>query len=299
MLNKFESPQNAGMALFPKTLTALGMTDRMEDPTKMQNVKGMGTGAAALSSPPSALKQKMEAIISNIVMQEIHENIRNVHRLKVWTEKDLKHAKTLNLPQFNLQPSEYIRNIGSHVLTLVDHLESAIQNSGFEKMLLHQENEQQSELEKGKNETTETLTQLEVEKHKEENIHHNATRNEIDKWLNLVVNKTVHELFVELYQLNELSPKGNKQLIEDLNHLRGMAETLCVQEPEFIHAILKVLTCEVSNAQIIKEELLRDDNQSIDKDGSNYGKESRLRTSFEKKIATKFAILRGLNVRFV
>merc|ERR1712190_465588 len=76
-----------------------------------------------------------------------------------------------------------------------------------------------------------------------------------EKWLNLVLNEAVQTLFMEFYKLNGLSLRGTKQLVADLNYLCNVANTLYLDEPELIYAILAVLECKLGNSHTLKARL--------------------------------------------
>merc|ERR1712130_620419 len=116
-----------------------------------------------------------------------------------------------------------------------------------------------------------------------------------EKWLNLVLNEAIQALFMEFYKLNGLSLRGTKQLIADLNHFKNIANTLYLDEPEFIYAILTVLECKLGNSNALKVRLT----SKTDDMSNNKKTDPKLRSSFQRKVATKIAVLRGLNVRFV
>merc|ERR1712176_1066339 len=113
---------------------------------------------------------------------------------------------------------------------------------------------------------------------------------ESEKWLNLVLDECVQALFVELYNLNALTSHGAKQLIADLNYLLNIANAIYLDEPEFVWAILSVLHCKTGNDKDLKTKLL----ENIDEANNDKKNDPKLRTGFQRKVATKFAVLRGL-----
>ena len=84
-----------------------------------------------------------------------------------------------------------------------------------------------------------------------------------------------------------------------------MANALYVNQSPFVNAILMILQCKLGESHLLKEKLvfedtiINNDNNDNEDEESMMDQRPRLRNSFEKKIATKFAVLRQLNVRFV
>merc|ERR1712087_389478 len=116
-----------------------------------------------------------------------------------------------------------------------------------------------------------------------------------EKWLNLVLNEAVQILFMEFYKLNGLSLRGTKQMVSDLKYLCNVSKTLYLDEPEVIYAIVAVLECKLGNSSALKARMTSD----VEDMCNDKVKDPKLRTSFQRKVATKFAVLRGLNIRFV
>ena len=50
-------------------------------------------------------------------------SINNIHALPIWTEKAMKCEKRMYLPVFHVNPNEYNKKMGTHLLALVHQLE--------------------------------------------------------------------------------------------------------------------------------------------------------------------------------
>ena len=356
LLSKYRDFSNT-LSLFPKcvkltllTVSATSVVDKSQGKSKSNNKSGV----SGISSPPNAggnvndnfdliicqaLLDTIEKIVLNVMMHEIHKSLKNVSKLKVWTQNPSKKNKALGLPQFHLQPNEYIRSIGSHLLALVQQLESAqvhtttttltspqmgtnktpptkkTKQDDPDDLSQFENNDDDDENKAGEDDNDsdnddENGDAKEVKKNEDNDNDDNEIEEYIDSehWLNMVLDATVKALFEEFYKLNSLGLKGTKQLIADLAYLNNMANALYVNQSPFVNAILIILQCKLGESHLLKERLVFNDapvSTASNGDNDNQDEESmvdqrpRLRNSFEKKIATKFAVLRQLNVRFV
>jgi len=250
-----------------------------------------------------SVDNRVEHLLLNIMMQDIKCAVRGIHALDVWTKKTQSLVTQMKPP-----PNEYAKKIGNHWLALAQQLES---HGAHEENTLHQHKLMDMMVDKddGNNDDDEDedgKTQQQQQQEDNGSATEETQTDTIDseKWLNLVLNETVQALFMEFYKLNKLSLKGTKQMIEDLNYLCGAANAIYLDEPEFVYAILMILQCKLGNANTLRQRLLPTDadaneNDNAEEENDDDDDTPKLRTSFQRKVATKLAMLRGLNIRFV
>jgi len=149
-----------------------------------------------------------ESLVFQAMMQPINAQLRNLHTWGVWREK-ADDAKTLALPLFTVQPSDYVTRIGEHMLSLVQQLEP------------HMADDDPASPSSAKEE--------------------GGMHNEPLYWLDKVANKVLDTLTADIEKIDDFSDKGKRQMSADVSYLLNVMKALDVDTGEKVPKLMKML----------------------------------------------------------
>jgi len=150
----------------------------------------------------SALEQEGEDLVFIVMMKPIKENLLNLNKWSVWTEVK-KSSAGIVLPEFSLQPSDYITRVGEHMLSLVHQLEPYLGNTG------------ETEEKEGKEDSKMGAAY----------------------WLDRVAKDVLRILVEEVRKVEEFSSRGKKQMKTDISYLTNVMSALDVDEKEAVNNV--------------------------------------------------------------
>ena len=194
------------------------------------------SAAALFDSFISALHN----LIYDVMFVRIGARLGNLHEWPVWSStgqgKDLR-VSSIPLPSFSLQPSDYMIQVGEHLLTLVQQLEPFVKGddddeqdgannaSGGEGTRLSMASS--SPFGPSTPASTSALPSA-----------HPAPPSYLESdalyWLNLLCKGTFKSLLGSFAQINVLSERGAKQLATDLEYLVNVLSALGLQMPNSV-----------------------------------------------------------------
>eukprot|EP01027_Heterolobosea_sp_BB2_P013218 GEZU01019076.1.p1 GENE.GEZU01019076.1~~GEZU01019076.1.p1 ORF type:complete len:188 (-),score=51.84 GEZU01019076.1:400-963(-) len=148
------------------------------------------------------LQKEVERFVYDALFANIKSSLQTFTTLKQWDAQPTRNSP-YELPSFSLSPSGYITQIGEHLLTLPQQLET-----------LHQHHNHQAD---------------EEGSHLADQAHY---------WLDMVSKGTVEALQERIMLLPRLSDSGAKQLAADIDYLFNVMSALS----ESPHPSLKVMS---------------------------------------------------------
>jgi hypothetical protein len=176
-----------------------------------------------------ALLQEIRDLIYDYMFQVIRLKLDSFESWPIWHEQSK--SSLLKLPVFSLQPSEYMTQVGEHLLTLVQQLELSANKS---------DPEGEDAGESGSSDDTEPVA-LDGE--------------DTSFWLDLISHGVCDELVNRVQTVERFTEKGGKQLACDVDYLANVLSALGLSITPLATAIAAASGAS-SQAQV--QELLRD-----------------------------------------
>jgi len=157
------------------------------------------------------LRNPIEDLILTIMLLEVELALVDFISKDVWSERQ----KKSRLPDFGVQPTNEVQQVGGHLLRLVELIEPA------------------------QDKTTDE----------------DGADEEIDLvyWLQKAFNASAGKILGEFLKLKAISARGTKQLLTDLDYLVNLASAICVDPPVFLSHVTTVLTAKLSDKERLKE----------------------------------------------
>merc|ERR1719285_219341 len=166
---------------------------------------------ASIQDRVALLRNPIEDLILTIMLLEVELALVDFISKDVWSERQ----KKSRLPDFGVQPTNEVQQVGGHLLRLVELIEPA------------------------QDKTTEE----------------DGAEEEIDLvyWLQKAFNASAGKILGEFLKLKAISARGTKQLLTDLDYLVNLASAICVDPPVFLSHVTTVLTAKLSDKERLKE----------------------------------------------
>jgi len=166
---------------------------------------------ASVKDRVALLRNPIEDLILNIMLLEVELALVDFISKDVWSERQ----KKSRLPDFGVQPTNEVQQVGGHLLRLVELIEPAQEKTAGD----------------------------------------DGPDEEIDLvyWLQKAFNASVGKILGEFLKLKVISARGTKQLLTDLDYLINLASAICVDPPVFLSHVSTVLTAKLSDKQRLKE----------------------------------------------
>eukprot|EP01083_Nonionella_stella_P052893 140174_1 len=186
-----------------------------EESLRSASEEGIGGGNMLLSAAGRAvetLHTRARARAYDLMTREVHRLTRGLGGREEW--KAVRPPRAL--PEFSMQPSEYMTQIGHHLLALVQQLEP--------HDVSHSDDWE-----------TESSSDQKID-----SLH----------WMSEVFNGSVAMLVSEIAKIRKLSSVGTKQLSADLEYLANLGEALGVAENRFLRNINLILLADPGSVDL-------------------------------------------------
>jgi len=209
---------------------ATGKATKYEDLYQVLSLTSLSDESSG--SPVSLLKtrsgsEKFKTEVHALLVQTLSKNaVKHMHGLRyrdTWRKEDEKQVFGLKLPSFNTQPSEYIRQVGEHLLTLIQHLEPYVASQ--EESNGAGDDEEMAEL-------------------------------DASHWIMQVAHSTVGTFVDEIRAIPELSSAGAKQLMADIDYIKNILSVLDLEEINDVTVIRNCIEADEGTLEAIADHYL-------------------------------------------
>lgn len=191
--------------------------------------------------------QKVQKLVFDCLFLPLRKDLQGLHSWPLWKQQQEKqNDEDVPLPEFSLQPSAYITQVGDTLLTLMEQLEPQVskyeeQASELKKAIVKTREDDRSRTRAKEVKMGDKLSLLGAD---------GALKQDSSSqfWMSKIVEGLGELLLKEIMDIPRIEDKGSAQLGTDLNYLSNVIQALGVQLNPALEHISKFLV--LSTAEI-------------------------------------------------